>query len=539
MQSVANVIAIVSKLSGETASVVAKDLIPSFNGTASSAKTLNDRFNFLTQSQYRQIELLELAGKKQEAATLTADLLNKSLKSQSEQLEINEGWWKKSTIALSDFWEAVKNIGAPLTDEEKIANFAKQMNAVVSSELGAFSADLSAAESNNAFAAYQKTQKEMMEKRAKIEEEARRKQAEKAKTDSYADAGGEKKRRDIIAETNKIYADLEFQQKVANATEFQRIEYEGERKKDQALVEMNKQNLEQRFNYAKELVDQYYAKWLAADYETQQKILEVSRKASEEVRKEQQGRLDAIMTEKEKLEIYEQNLLISEADYKVVLNRLKAEQEIAKIRANQQLTPEAKEDAIAKERDIERKANEVAKLAEKLEHLREVNSAVFKNMEDALDQFVQTGKFAFKDFAGSIIKDILAIYLKAQLLQLFNLGKSSLGGFFSGGLSGGTSGYAGAAVSSIGFAADGGYIDGPTIVGENGPELFLPRTAGTVVPNQQMSSMNSQPQVVYNGPYIANMSAIDTQSATQFLAKNKSAVWAANQSANRSMPQSR
>ena len=51
--------------------------------------------------------------------------------------------------------------------------------------------------------------------------------------------------------------------------------------------------------------------------------------------------------------------------------------------------------------------------------------------------------------------------------------------------------------------------------------------------------MGSQPQVVYNGPYIQNMSAIDTQSATQFLAKNKQAVFGANQSAQRSLPQSR
>ena len=51
--------------------------------------------------------------------------------------------------------------------------------------------------------------------------------------------------------------------------------------------------------------------------------------------------------------------------------------------------------------------------------------------------------------------------------------------------------------------------------------------------------MGSGPTINYNGPYIANMSAIDTQSASQFLAKNKDAVWAANQSANRSMPASR
>jgi hypothetical protein len=78
-------------------------------------------------------------------------------------------------------------------------------------------------------------------------------------------------------------------------------------------------------------------------------------------------------------------------------------------------------------------------------------------------------------------------------------------------------------------------------VGENGPELFIPSQRGTVIPNTIAPSMAGmgQPQVVYNGPYIENMSAIDTQSAAQFLSKNKMSVWAANKSADRSVPVSR
>jgi hypothetical protein len=81
----------------------------------------------------------------------------------------------------------------------------------------------------------------------------------------------------------------------------------------------------------------------------------------------------------------------------------------------------------------------------------------------------------------------------------------------------------------------------PYMVGEAGPELVIPHRGGTVIPNNQLSSAmgGMGGGVVYNGPYIANMSAIDTQSAMQFLAKNKEGVWAANQSASRSMPASR
>jgi hypothetical protein len=94
--------------------------------------------------------------------------------------------------------------------------------------------------------------------------------------------------------------------------------------------------------------------------------------------------------------------------------------------------------------------------------------------------------------------------------------------------------------SFFGFA-DGGSppVGVPSMVGERGPELFVPRTAGTIIPNNQLAAMGGGQTINYNGPYIASMSAIDTQSGAQFLAKNKQAVWATYQSANRSIPMSR
>lgn len=113
-------------------------------------------------------------------------------------------------------------------------------------------------------------------------------------------------------------------------------------------------------------------------------------------------------------------------------------------------------------------------------------------------------------------------------------------GLFGGGGGGGGKAFTGG-IKLKGFA-DGGNppVGMPSLVGESGPELFIPKTAGTIIPNNQLgSAMGGGPQVVYNGPYIASMSAIDTQSATQFLSRNKQAVFAANQSATRSLPQSR
>ena len=173
--------------------------------------------------------------------------------------------------------------------------------------------------------------------------------------------------------------------------------------------------------------------------------------------------------------------------------------------------------------------------------------SVTSNMEQALDNFVSTGKLKFGDLARSIISDLIKIQMRAQITSMFG----SLGSIFGfGGGGGGGKAFTGGiklmptnlpTTNPFGFA-DGGEppVGMPSMVGERGPELFIPKTTGTIIPNNKLGSMmGGGPQVVYNGPYIQNMSAIDTQSAAQFLAKNKEAVWGANQSAQRSLPQSR
>lgn len=166
---------------------------------------------------------------------------------------------------------------------------------------------------------------------------------------------------------------------------------------------------------------------------------------------------------------------------------------------------------------------------------RQAFNSVVQNMETALTNFVETGKLSFKDLIGSIIKDLMKAELRAQATSIFGMLKSSFSFF-------GSSPNAPIVERSFSGFAAGGYIDRPSIVGENGAELFIPNVPGTIIPNgswQQMASMNSGSGFTNNGTYIANMSAIDTQSATQFLASNKNTIWAVYQSANRSVPISR
>jgi lambda family phage tail tape measure protein len=160
-------------------------------------------------------------------------------------------------------------------------------------------------------------------------------------------------------------------------------------------------------------------------------------------------------------------------------------------------------------------------LPTELENGQRAFESVVGNMEQALNNFVKTGKLSFKDLARSIIQDIIAIQLRAQASNLLNM--------FIGSFTGGANGASGIGTGVQGFGsnyADGGSPTPNTInlVGERGPELFIPKTAGTIVPNGALSSIGSTTNVTNN--YI---NAIDTKSFEDRLLGSSTAVWAANQ----------
>lgn len=194
------------------------------------------------------------------------------------------------------------------------------------------------------------------------------------------------------------------------------------------------------------------------------------------------------------------------------------------------------------------------------EQATEAFNNMARGLEDTLTEFFETGKLNFKSFAQTIIHEIARMQAQSAARSIMGVFSGGGGNIFSS-LIGGISsmfGGGGGALSTAGVnsslgnlyipsllqgKATGGSVDSntPYMVGENGPEMFVPNQGGKIIPRTTMGTAigQPQPQIVYNGPYIANMSAIDTQSATQFLAANKQAVWSANQSAQRSLPQSR
>lgn len=126
----------------------------------------------------------------------------------------------------------------------------------------------------------------------------------------------------------------------------------------------------------------------------------------------------------------------------------------------------------------------------------------FSGMEDALVSFVMTGKADFKSLANSIISDLIRIQIRSMLGGMFGGGGGGFNFLSLLGLGGGGGQYSFGAGGYTGmgpFMAKGGPVsaNSPYIVGERGPELFMPGSSGSIVPNNALGG-NSGGGVIIN-----------------------------------------
>jgi phage-related minor tail protein len=168
-------------------------------------------------------------------------------------------------------------------------------------------------------------------------------------------------------------------------------------------------------------------------------------------------------------------------------------------------------------------------LAESLQRTENMYNTVFSNMGSAIEQFVRTGKLSIKDFTRSVIQDMLIMEMKLQAMALL---RGLFSSFASATAPGGSNDGWFKNVYMAQPRATGGPVSAgsPYMVGERGPELFMPSGSGTIIPNNQISNMGSTTNVTNN--YI---NAIDTKSFEDRLLGSSNAIWAANQYAGKNL----
>jgi len=130
--------------------------------------------------------------------------------------------------------------------------------------------------------------------------------------------------------------------------------------------------------------------------------------------------------------------------------------------------------------------------------IENATKAAFTKMEDALVNFVMTGKMNFKEFARSVIADITRIFIRSQILGMFDFLGNKFGGSGLGPNSAmnrspdlplmkGANGLVVAQSGIVPFAR-GGIVNKPTyfpfskgvgLMGEAGPESIMPLKRGS------------------------------------------------------------
>jgi len=131
---------------------------------------------------------------------------------------------------------------------------------------------------------------------------------------------------------------------------------------------------------------------------------------------------------------------------------------------------------------------------------RDAFGGAFKGMEDAIAQFVTTGKLSFSSLAQSIISDIVRMQVKAAASGLVGTLAQSFAGMFSVGAGAATTqgsawnGFSTGSAANVSYSglagarADGGPVAAGSayLVGERGPEIFKPNASGNITPNHAL-----------------------------------------------------
>ncbi|MEK9697388.1 MAG: phage tail tape measure C-terminal domain-containing protein, partial [Candidatus Poseidoniales archaeon] len=155
--------------------------------------------------------------------------------------------------------------------------------------------------------------------------------------------------------------------------------------------------------------------------------------------------------------------------------------------------------------------NEMKKQKTVFEQLNEAGANAFNGLTNALTDFVMTGKFKFKDFANMIIRDLVRIAAQAAVTFAIKKAAAAFGGPFG---------------FLAGFLAEGGPAQAgkPYVVGEKGPELFIPNSSGNVISNEDLQKTSGSRVGGKEIQVNFNVTAMDAESFQGKLAEQRDTI---------------
>ncbi|MAL48268.1 MAG: hypothetical protein CMH18_00765 [Methylophaga sp.] len=155
---------------------------------------------------------------------------------------------------------------------------------------------------------------------------------------------------------------------------------------------------------------------------------------------------------------------------------------------------------------LKKKNEELEKSKKATEELKKKFTAIGEEIETSIKDNLReaiTGAQSFGDAMTNVLNRIRDKIIDSQIDKLLDGFAENVGKGASGGGGKGIGGFIGSVLG--GLFAEGGNppVGKPSIVGEQGAEIFVPRTAGTIIPNDQIGG-----SVVVNVSVDASSSAI-------------------------------
>ena len=167
---------------------------------------------------------------------------------------------------------------------------------------------------------------------------------------------------------------------------------------------------------------------------------------------------------------------------------LEKENEITEARLQQNEENKKAEESLKKQQE------ETDKLKDKMTEVgEEIESSIKSNLRESI-----TGAQSFGQAMTNVLNKIRDKIIDAQIDRMLGGFGENFGAAASGGQRKGLGGVVGGLLGGLFKFADGGRppVGKASIVGERGPELFVPKVAGTIIPNNKLGGGDNTTNIV-------------------------------------------
>ena len=538
------------KLSGQSSDEIVKDFAKMSGGVAAWAAEHNKQFNYLSVAQFQHIKQLEEMGRKEEAMRANIEALDKAMEGRKRSLGYLEEAWSSLGKAASWAWDKMLGIGREKTPEEEIDTLTKfiQNREKMLREVPTVQRNIDAqTDFGKKFQKELQDARTRLAELQKVTDDAQKEATQKATAAAQIRQKIEEDQSGKLLALQNANRSLELERlKGASEKRIAILEQEGQRVENQyraGLITEESYNAE-KLDIAKRVLNE------RMKLAEQEMAIENARRPNGKADAvQQQTRLQAMRNQMAKLSAEAtQAELKAEGDRAEFLKKMQdavdkfnlaQDERIHKIYAEadavgmsvleqkkltevMRINKEAAEAMIGVDEERKKKILEAAEAQKKAigvaleyadaqakswktgakqavnEYVENMQNAAarskefftraFKSMEDAMVEFVKTGKINFTSLTDSIISDLIRMAVQQQIMKpLMDMMKgsdfgSSIASFF-GFANGGIMTAAGSL--PLNTYANGGIANRPqmAIFGEGKtPEAFVPLPDGRSIP---------------------------------------------------------